>query len=57
LIDDKNYFEPLKSPCFDRTKRRPVPQSASLKERIKINNILTTSPKSGLKVGLTHNIK
>jgi hypothetical protein len=39
------------------TKRKPVPQSASLKERIKINNILTTSPKSGLKVGTNQNIK
>ena len=45
---------PLKSACFDTEMVRP-PATASLKERIKRNKILTFSPKTGSLVGVNPN--
>jgi len=46
----------LKSACFDTETTRP-PATASLKERIKRNKILTFSPKTGNLVGVNPNKK
>lgn len=49
--DDHEFFKPLKSPCFDMEKKKPFTAS-SLKERIKLNKLLTQSPKTGLLIGV-----
>lgn len=46
----------MKSACFDTEPPRP-PATASLKERIKRNKILTFSPKTGNLVGVNPNKK
>ena len=49
--EDSEFFKPLKSPCFDMEKKKPFTAS-SLKERIKLNKLLTQSPKTGLLIGV-----
>ena len=48
---DFDYIKPLKSACFDMEVRK-APASSSLKERIKLNQMLTISPKTGTKIGV-----
>ena len=51
-----NYIQPLKSPCFDNVKPKVNPAS-SLKERIKLNKMMTISPKTGSRIGVSKNFK
>ena len=41
-LEQFQAFEPIKSPCFDM-KKRTAPKSSYLKERIRLNKMLTTS--------------
>ena len=47
----QDMFEPLKSPCFGSNKSE-AQTTASLKERIKLNQKLTRSPKTGGLIGV-----
>jgi hypothetical protein len=49
-------MKPIKSPCFDLDTYK-APATSSLKERIKLNKMLTVSPKDGKLIGInTHRI-
>lgn len=50
----QELFEPLKSPCFGSHKSE-ARTTASLKERIKLNQQLTRSPKTGGLIGVNPN--
>jgi len=51
MIEEENYIKPLKSACFDMEVRK-APASSSIKERIKLNQKLTLSPKTGKVIGV-----
>jgi hypothetical protein len=51
LLKPGTYVPPLKSPCFDMRKPK-VNTSSSLKERIRLNKMLTISPKTGNLIGV-----
>jgi hypothetical protein len=48
---DDDYIKPLKSACFNMEVKK-APLSSSLKERIKLNKMITLSPKSGKLKGI-----
>ena len=49
-------MKPLKSACFDFEQKK-APLSSSLKERIKLNKVLTFSPKTGKLIGIAPKVK
>lgn len=51
-----DIIKPIKSACFNQETYK-APTSSSIKERIKLNKLLTLSPKSGKLIGVSQHRK